>query len=177
MKLERCVLTNTCWLRIWTTLVGMTITDALRSLKFVAKKSRNENANMSINKFANRLAYKCLHNNYDEEVSFNLPPIIKQAKLPANAVTMDGITQVSSISGNSDTPASYIDSNGVEHFMGILDTAKRRYCRICYRDHKKRCNSKLIYLTCNEAFCMYQTISKCDCWMRHIQECIVITKK
>ena len=114
---------------------------------------------MSINKFANRLAYKCLHNNYDEEVSFNLPPIIKQAKLPANAVTMDGITQVSSISGNSDTPASHIDSSGVEHFTGIIDTAKRHYCRIYYRDYKKRHNSKLVFLTCNEVFYMYKTIT------------------
>ena len=136
LKLEKRVLTNDCWLRIWTTLVGMTITDALRSLKFIGKKTRSNNAYMSINKFANRLAYECLHNNYDEEGSYNLPSIIKAAKLPVNAVTMDGITHMSSVSGNSHTPACYIDKHGVEHFMGILDTAKRRCCRVCYRDHK-----------------------------------------
>ena len=87
LKLEKCILTNDCWLMIWTTLVGMTVTDALQSLKFVGKKSRNNNANMSINKFANRLAYKCLRNNFSEEPSFSLPSIAKQARLLANAVT------------------------------------------------------------------------------------------
>lgn len=177
LRLEKCVLTNNCWLRIWTTLVGMTVTDALRSLKFVGKKTRNDYAHMSINKFTNRLAYECLHNNFDEEASCNLPPIIRLAKLSASAVTMDGITQVSSISGNSNTPVCHIDKNGVEHFMGILETARRRYCRICYRDHKKRQNSKLICLTCNEAFCMYKTRTKRDCWMRHIRECVVVETK
>ena len=83
-----------------------------------------------INKFANSLAYKYLHNNFDEEASFNLPSITRQARFPTNAMKMDGITQMSSISGNPDIPAFHID-NGVEHSMGNLETAKRPYCRIC----------------------------------------------
>ena len=49
LKVEKCVLTNNDWLQIRTTLVGLIITNALWSLKFIGNKARNDNANMHIN--------------------------------------------------------------------------------------------------------------------------------
>ena len=59
-----------------------------------------------MNVFVNRLAYKYLDSTFDKEASYDIPCIIRSAKLSAN-VAMDGIRQVSSISGNSTTPACH----------------------------------------------------------------------
>ena len=93
LKLENCVVVNNYWLRILTFLTHMIFTNVPQSLKLTRKKTRNNNASMSLYTFVNRLlAHKCLHNNYNEEVSCNLPTIIRQARLPTITVAMDGIT-------------------------------------------------------------------------------------
>ena len=74
LALEQFILTNNCWFRLFTTLVGMTITDAYRAHKHHMKKTTR---NFPIVSFADRLGYDLLSNQMDR-ISMGYPLLNQQ---------------------------------------------------------------------------------------------------
>jgi hypothetical protein len=69
LALEKRWIIFDCYFRINTTLIGMTVADAWRAYKHVMPHKRDKE--MTINEFADRVAYDCIHNPYLNVAFFN----------------------------------------------------------------------------------------------------------
>jgi hypothetical protein len=69
IALEKRWVTQDCWFRLVTTLIGMTITDCWRAFKQGMPQAKNKD--IQANEFADQIAYDCIHNCHSDVTSFN----------------------------------------------------------------------------------------------------------
>ena len=89
------------------------------------------------------------------------------ATIDNNKKSTNSDETISSITTSSSS-CKIEDVNGLVHQFGRLPSKKRRYCKICYAQEKKRYYTTNVCLTCDETYCRSHGDNARKCWMMHV---------
>jgi hypothetical protein len=144
LKLEKRWVVHNGWMRIATTLIGMTITDCWRAFKHAMPLKKHKE--LPIKEFADSMAYDCIHNCHSDCFSYNGYLASEDADVPS---TVGGRqSDVSTI-----TAPTTATTNPVELLDGHIfrdnpeleppdnkgkTRPKRRRCPACTEDNKTK---------------------------------------
>jgi hypothetical protein len=141
LALEKQWITQYCWFRVATTLLGMTVTDCWRAYKHAMPKKRDKE--MAIKEFTDRMAYDCIHNCHTDIASINgyiatiedVPLTIGGNQAGDDVSALSAPTTASTVAlehpfkDNPELEAP--DNNGKQR-------PKRRRCRVCTEENKTK---------------------------------------
>jgi hypothetical protein len=135
LALEKRWITHNGWMRIATTVIGITVTDAWRAFKHAMPLKKHKE--ITLKEFADRIAFDCIYNSYPNTVSINgyLPSVeddvVPQTVRGPDDDTISTVTAPTSHTSVADDHV-FIKNYELEHYTVKGEPKarpKRRACR------------------------------------------------
>jgi hypothetical protein len=180
LALEKCWVTQDCWFRLQTTLVGINVTDTFR---IATHHNKITKGNYPIREFAGVLSSQLLC--HAKALESPVAPRNLKCSLRFKSPTLADDTPprvlVMPTSSPSQPPEalySLIDQNGKEHHCVRFKKArdkngknqtKIQTCFACKENNKTTLCGQYCY-TCNKSFCTASHKQTRDCFKQHVEE-------